>query len=140
MASVPILKSPPASVPRDWLVENSFSLALWVYDAASGWKTGVSVLMHRSNSLFSTQLTCFSSCFFSWLFSGTLLKTLGTCISANCCHPSEAKGTTRDKVLLLLSVSAGTEIPEGPGANSSPEPVEPVSRKAACQTCFPGRK
>lgn len=95
--------------------------------------------MHKSNSLFSTQPMCFSSCFFSCLFSGTLLKTLETCTSVNCFHPSEAKGTTRKKVLLLLHASAATEIPEGPGANSSPEPVEQVSRKAACQICFPGR-
>lgn len=49
---------------------------------------GISVLMHKLNSLFSTQPTGFSSCFFSWLLPGTLLKTLGTCTSVNCfLHP-----------------------------------------------------
>lgn len=141
VALAPILKSPllPCQGPGWWWVESTFSLALWVCNAASGWRTGDICVdaqvkqpaLHPANMLF---LPLFQLAVFRDTFDDP-----GDLHLSQVLPPPEAKGTTRHRVLLLLSESAATEIPEGPNANSSPEPVEPVSRKAAGQMCFPGR-
>lgn len=100
VALAPILKSPPASVPRAWLVVGGRQFqALWVYDAASGWRTGdicvdaqvKQPVLHSTNRLF--------------LLLFQLAVTRDTSEDAGDLHlgqllpPSKAKGTIRRELL-----------------------------------------
>lgn len=133
VALAPTLKSPPASVPRaGWCwVEGIFSLALWVYSAASGWRTGgicvdaqvKQPVLHSANMLF--------------LLLFQLAVTRDTAEDPGDLHIRGQRSHQTRSSLLLLSASAVTKTFERPGAN--PSPVEQISRKAVCQTCLPGR-